>query len=226
MATEMQAERHNVNPDLMMLLTPVADLHPDPQNARAHDAKDLDAIAASYARHGQQKPLVAMADGTVIAGNGQLLAARKLGWTHVAVVRFTDVKGKLAYALADNRTAELSSWDEGVLAAQLQELAAAGDDLIGTGFTSADIERMVGGPEAPPPDDDGEGGGGMDPGNTNHARLVQVFLTEQDYEPFQRAVRALAVRFDVDSLSAVVLRAVLAAHGEQGMSSTGYAAAT
>ena len=103
-------------------MVPVADLLHDPANVRTHNAKNLDAVKASLSRFGQQKPIVVGADGVVIAGNGTLAAAKSLGWKQVSVVR-TDLNGAdaVAYAIADNRTAELAEWDTDALADRLKE---------------------------------------------------------------------------------------------------------
>jgi ParB-like chromosome segregation protein Spo0J len=64
----------------------VEELHLDPANVRRHDAKNLDAIAASLARFGQQKPIVVSPAGVVLAGNGTLSAAKRLGWSSIRAV--------------------------------------------------------------------------------------------------------------------------------------------
>lgn len=89
----------------------IADLKLDPQNVRDHPTKNLDAIKASLSRWGQQKPIVIDGNGVVRAGNGLLMAARALGWTQIAAVQ-TDLKDHelTAYAIADNRTCDLSTW--------------------------------------------------------------------------------------------------------------------
>ncbi len=56
----------------------VADLMLDPSNVRKHSAENLNAIKASLAKFGQQKPIVADKKGVVVAGNGQLMAAKAL----------------------------------------------------------------------------------------------------------------------------------------------------
>jgi len=79
---------------------------------------NVDAVANSLATFGQRKPIIARkVDGVVIAGNHTLQAARQLGWTEVAVVwvEDDDITAK-AYALADNRTAELGTYDDQLLA--------------------------------------------------------------------------------------------------------------
>jgi site-specific DNA-methyltransferase (adenine-specific) len=73
----------------------------------------------------------------VVAGNGTLEAAKNLGWTEIAISR-TPVGWSWeqirAFALADNRTAELAEWDDKVLADQLLELDANGWELEELGF--------------------------------------------------------------------------------------------
>ena len=117
----------------------------DPANVRRHGEKNLATIKASLARFGQQKPLVVDADGVVRAGNGTLAAAKALGWKEVTIVR-TDLKGAeaTAYAIADNRTAELAEWDDDALAQTLAALQIEDDDLaIATGFDLSEIDRLT-----------------------------------------------------------------------------------
>jgi len=117
-------------------LVSIDDLTLDPANARKHDAKNLKAIADSLEQFGQRKPIVVWGR-TVVAGNGTLVAARSLGWTEITVAKIPDdwssdqVK---AYALADNRSAELAVWNEQVLASQLLELQEAEFDIELLGF--------------------------------------------------------------------------------------------
>jgi ParB-like chromosome segregation protein Spo0J len=115
---------------------PIDSIQFDPANLRRHGTKNLDAIRASLSRFGQQKPIVVDGDGIVRAGNGTLTAAKSLGWTEVTIVR-TDLKGPeaTAYAIADNRTAELADWDEEALAKTLASLQIADEELmLATGF--------------------------------------------------------------------------------------------
>ena len=115
----------------------VADLKLDSTNARLHDQINLDAIAGSLEKFGQQKPIVITSAGRVLAGNGTLLAARSLNWETIEVViapSTWDKQTAKAYALADNRTSELASWNENVLATQLLELKETGFDTAAIGF--------------------------------------------------------------------------------------------
>jgi site-specific DNA-methyltransferase (adenine-specific) len=114
----------------------IDDLDLDPKNARKHDAKNLKAIADSLDLFGQRKPIVVWGR-TVVAGNGTMAAARSLGWKEITIARVPDdwsADQVKAYALADNRSAELASWDEQVLASQLLELQEAEFDIELLGF--------------------------------------------------------------------------------------------
>jgi site-specific DNA-methyltransferase (adenine-specific) len=117
-------------------LVNIDDLDLDPRNARKHDAKNLKAIADSLEQFGQRKPIVVWGK-TVVAGNGTMAAARTLGWKQISIVRVPDgwsADQVKAYALADNRSAELAAWDEQVLASQLLELQEAEFDIELLGF--------------------------------------------------------------------------------------------
>jgi hypothetical protein len=112
-------------------------LLPDSRNARKHGKRNLATIRASLEQFGQQRAAVIRSDGTVLAGNGMLEAARELGWTELAVTvvpdEWSDEQAR-AYALADNRTGELAEWDVAVLDEHLVELEVAGLDIEALGF--------------------------------------------------------------------------------------------
>jgi len=120
----------------------IADLTPDPQNARQHDDKNLKAIMGSLKEFGQRKPIVITEAGTIVAGNGTVEAAKRLGWLDIEVVRvpadWTQDQVK-AFALADNRTAELATWNSDVLNQQLDELEQAGFEVADWGFETPEV---------------------------------------------------------------------------------------
>ena len=111
---------HNVTEALSGLLVPLDSLAPLEHNPRVGN---VEAIMASYAEFGQVKPIVVRPNGdgtsTVLAGNHQVEAVKRLGWTHIAAVPIdADDKRAVAFALADNRTMALGYTD----AAQASEM--------------------------------------------------------------------------------------------------------
>lgn len=130
---------------LQPLAFPVEKLSPLPGNPRKGD---VDAVARSYATFGQRKPIVARREGEggiVIAGNHQLEAAKRLGWEEIAVV-FTDDDDLTAkaYALADNKTADLGTYDDDLIAEILAELVVDDELLAATAFSEREIARLLG----------------------------------------------------------------------------------
>jgi len=131
-------------PGLDALARPIATLREDPGNARLHDDRNLDAIARSLELFGQQKPIVVMDDGTVIAGNGTLRAAKGLGWKTIAcVVTQLDKRAAAAFAVADNRTAELATWNPEVLIATLKELDTSPQMQAAAGFDEGEYRELL-----------------------------------------------------------------------------------
>ena len=131
---------------MKLTTTKITELSLDPSNVRKHDRKNLDAIKASLKKFGQQKPIVVDSKGIVLAGNGTLTAARELGWTEIEVTR-TELTGSAAtaFAIADNRTAELAEWDDDGLAKVLESLKVEDADLFAaTGYDDAEVDKMVG----------------------------------------------------------------------------------
>jgi ParB-like chromosome segregation protein Spo0J len=118
----------------------IDDLSLDPNNARKHSDENIRVISESLKAFGQRKPIVVWRK-TVVAGNGTLVAARSLGWKEISVALIPDDwdENKVkAFALADNRSAELAEWDKEVLASQLIELEEADFYIEDFGFAKID----------------------------------------------------------------------------------------
>lgn len=130
-----------IAPPLRSLAIPLSSVELHPRNPRVGD---VEAVAASLRRFGQQKPVVIQASTRyVVAGNHVLLAARSLGWTEIAanVVELDDATAT-AFMLADNRTSDLGGYDDALLAAVLAEQAAAGN-VEATGYDADDVAALV-----------------------------------------------------------------------------------
>lgn len=111
----------------------IADLKPDPENARRHPERNRELLERSLKEVGAARSIVIDEDGTVLAGNGVLEAAVQAGIEKVQVVeadgktviavrrRGLTPEQKKRLALFDNRTAELADWDISVLAALVEQ---------------------------------------------------------------------------------------------------------
>lgn len=140
---------NGIHESLLSLAVDVETLVPLDNNPRRGD---VDAIMSSYKEFGQVKPIVIRPnnDGTatVIAGNHQLQAAKRLGWDKIAAVPY-DVDGEraIAFAIADNRTMELGYTEPELLNEVILELADVYPELMtGLGwdeFSTAEIEQKV-----------------------------------------------------------------------------------
>jgi ParB-like chromosome segregation protein Spo0J len=121
---------------------PIESISPDPANARSHSERNLEAIRDSLRAFGQQKPIVVDARGIVIAGNGTLEAAKRLGWTEIAIVRTELDPGQAtAFGIADNRTGELAEWNDEVLRSLLDTLD---DEMLEVlAFDQNEIDALV-----------------------------------------------------------------------------------
>lgn len=132
-----------IHKSLQSFAVDIESLQHDPVNARVHTKKNLAAIKSSLTRFGQVKPIVLHKNGkTVIAGNGTLVAARELGWKKIAAVKSNLEEAEAtAFGIADNRTAELATWDDSVLDDLLASLDQ--DLLMASGFDETDISKAV-----------------------------------------------------------------------------------
>lgn len=128
-----------------IVLLSISDLIPDPKNARHHPAENLGAICTSLQAFGQQKPIIVDGENKVVAGNGTLSAAISLGFEKIWAIK-TALTGHaaLAYAIADNRTGELSEWDYQALALTLAQMTPA--NIENSGFlesSSTNIQNLA-----------------------------------------------------------------------------------
>lgn len=138
--TAAQQQHH----DLATVQGHVAHLHTFHRNARQGD---IGAIAVSLKVNGQYRPIV-VNRGThtgrpneVLAGNHTLMAARELGWPTVAAV-FVDVDDDQCtrIVLADNRTADLGTYDEAALVDLIRSLDG---EYAGSGYDGDDLDDLI-----------------------------------------------------------------------------------
>jgi DNA modification methylase len=124
---------------------PIERLMPYARNARTHSDAQVSQVAASIREWGWTNPVLVAEDGTIIAGHGRVLAARKLRITDIPVMiasGWTEAQ-KRAYAIADNKLTLNGGWDEELLGLELGELEILGFDLDLIGFTESEREALA-----------------------------------------------------------------------------------
>lgn len=104
----------------------------------------MQAIVKSLQEFGQQRPIIVDKHNQVLAGNGTLAAFIRLGWKTIQVV-CTNLDGKRAeaYAIADNKTTDMSHFDYQALSEVLRDLEGAKLDLDVTGFQAFEREPLL-----------------------------------------------------------------------------------
>jgi len=122
-----------------------ARLKPNPKNARTHSDRQVGQIAESLRRFGFLVPIIIDDTGLIVAGHGRWLAAQQLGHVEVPVIRatFLTEADRRAFALAENRLAELSGWDGDLLQAELEFLFEAEYEISATGFELKDLDFSI-----------------------------------------------------------------------------------
>jgi DNA modification methylase len=135
---------------LQIEMWPVDRLIPYARNARTHSDEQVAQIAASIAEFGWTNPILAGADGIVIAGHARLAAARKLRMTEVPVIVLDHLTPaqRRALVLADNKLALNAGWDEEMLRVELASLKEEDYDLDLVGFSDDELEELLRDPES------------------------------------------------------------------------------
>lgn len=133
--------------DLTITYVASESLAPYKNNPRTHTKKQINQIAKSIKEFGFINPMLVDDTGTIIAGHGRLEAIQQLGIKQVPVIRLnhlTEAQRK-AYAIADNKLAELAGWDKNLLRIELESLAILDIDydLTITGFEVGEIDFLL-----------------------------------------------------------------------------------
>ena len=129
-------------PQMKVESWPIDRVKPYDKNPRKIPSTAVNAVASSIQKFGWQQPIVVSKDGVIIVGHSRYLAARQLGFTEVPVhvaENLSDEEAN-AYRLADNKTNELSDWDDKKLNEELAKLGSF--DMSQFGF---DLSKALGG---------------------------------------------------------------------------------
>lgn len=139
----------------------IKSLKPDHKNARRRTDRSSQLIQESLQRYGAARSIVIDEENRILAGNGTVDGAKAAGIQNVRIIE-TDgdeiiaikrtnlsEEQKIGLALADNRTSDLSEWDQEMLHTLSQE------HDINDWFTPEDLNSITGDPvsELKPPQD-------------------------------------------------------------------------
>jgi hypothetical protein len=197
----------------------ISKLHLDPHNARVHTVENIEAIKRSILNYGQQKPIIVNKKGMILAGNGFFQAATELGLSKVQVV-VSQLTGNMAkaYAISDNRTGELSEFDNKILAGLMKEIYADQDIMdvlegVIPGFSEAQQDNILAlldsegklqfqGGETADVElmEDTDGGAG-----DSHTRVIQLYVDGPQFDEYSRLVEKLTDLLGCDNSTDVVL---------------------
>jgi len=140
------ADALHVTPSLAIETWPLERLKPYGRQSRHHPPRQLTKIADSIRRFGFVSPVLIDSEGRVLAGMARIAAAKSVGLSEVPAVLVDHLspEERRAFVLADNRLAELGSWNKEALKLELDELASLDldFDLEPTGFTLPEIDAI------------------------------------------------------------------------------------
>lgn len=200
----------------------IKDIIPYANNPR-NNAAAVDAVAASIREFGFKVPVVIDRNGILITGHTRLEAAKKLGITKIPAIRaadLTDAQVK-AFRLADNKVAEIATWDDKALAAELQALDDLNFDMSDFGFSEDDLGDNtddIADPEIPEDPDPitqpgdifqlgdhrllcGDSARPEDIARLTEGREIDLILTDPPYNVAYEGKTAAALTIENDSMS-------------------------
>ena len=117
-------------------------LKPYESNPRIND-EAIDAVVKSIESFGFNVPILCDRQFTIIAGHTRWKAAQKIGLKSVPVIVLgLDETQRKAFAIADNKTAELAKWDYQQLRKVLYELKHKKFNLLSLGYSQAELQAL------------------------------------------------------------------------------------
>ena len=167
---------------------PVNQLTPYENNARKHQQEDVGAIVESIKAFGFDDPIGVWGEkNLIVEGHGRLMAAKQLGMKTVPVIRLDHLtdEQRRAYALAHNRTAELSAWDDAIKELELRAITEL--DMSMFGFVFDDILESVSPPLSENLDSDDDYG-------DKPLSVKMTFPNYTAYSMYERELKEIAER--------------------------------
>ena len=130
-------------------MLPIDSLAPHENNARVHSPAQVKKLAAMISEFGWTNPVLIDGKRGIIAGHGRVMAAHLLGMDAVPTIELAHLTAaqRRAYVIADNKSAEVSGWEDELLRLELGELRDEGFSLDLTGFDGDELDALLKEPE-------------------------------------------------------------------------------
>ena len=122
----------------------LADLTPDPKNAKDHPEEQIEQIMRSISEFGNNDPIAVWGPQNIIVeGHGRWEALKRLGHETAECIRLDQLtdEERRAYALVHNQTTLSSGWLEELLKENLEDIH--GFDMSAFGFDMEDGEDVI-----------------------------------------------------------------------------------
>jgi DNA modification methylase len=128
-------------------ILPLRGIKNNPHNAREHNRKQLAKLRRSIEKFGFLVPVIVDESGELLCGHARVAAAQELGLLSVPAIRASHLgeADKRAFIIADNRLAELASWNEKALRRELSFLSELDIDydFAALGFNTAEVDFIL-----------------------------------------------------------------------------------
>jgi DNA modification methylase len=126
-------------------LIEIEKLIPYARNSRTHSDEQVAQIAGSIREFGFTNPVLVDKDGTIVAGHGRVMAARKLGMASVPCLRLGHLTESQvrAYVIADNKLALNAGWDEEMLKSEIAAIKDDGFEIDLLGFSDDELSELL-----------------------------------------------------------------------------------
>lgn len=123
----------------------ISELIPYVNNSRTHSDEQITQVASSIQEFGFTNPILIDEKGSIIAGHGRLMAARKLSLESVPTILLSGLTEaqKKAYVIADNQLALNAGWDLDLLKVEMENLQELNFDLDLLGFDDEFIDGLL-----------------------------------------------------------------------------------
>lgn len=137
----------NPHRPLSVIYRAVSELVPDARNARSHPRRQVEQIVESIRAFGFTNPILIDPEGSIIAGQGRLRAAKSMGMAEVPTITLRGLSDaqKRGLRIADNKIALNAGWDLELLKIELSDLSSLDldFDLSLTGFSSGEVDVIL-----------------------------------------------------------------------------------